>query len=155
MPVSAEFAYRSARRLMLGEADPWSALKLAPLIVPTDKIAKDSVYDADWQAFLPKAIVGFEVQEFVPEVLYDPGPPEVSYVPEVLPYAFLPTLPTPWTNDSEVAVAARTVAVIAWNQARARTELLFWEPVTVVTVEPTETFEVTELKFKLVELADL
>jgi hypothetical protein len=151
MPVSADFAYRTARLLLLDDPEPWSAWKVVPLTVPATSIEPDAEYDEAWEAFDRKDLADWSIQPYVAPGV--PPPPN-----EVLPYVYQATLPAPWLNDTAEPITVVTIAVVAWNGSEVpapRWELLFWEGLEpTVTVQPSETFAVTELKFEIVELAD-
>jgi len=148
--VSDTFAYWAARMLVIpGTSVPWTSYKLAPLSV--EELPKDASYDPSWEALPPKTIGSWSIQEYVAQDK-EAEPP----VAEVLPYAYLETPPSAWVNDESVDVEIYILAVIGYNAENQEWELLFWEPLdTMETVAPGETFKVTEVTFKLMELQDV
>jgi len=148
--ISNQFAYHMARLLFKDVADPFTNWELAPLTEDATNILADTAYDPAWEAFAPVSIGGWtEVAYVAPG---DPPPPV-----ELLPDAYLTSPPSEWTNTSGSDIVVRTLAIIAFDSSLTTPArgLLFWEVVDpVVTVANTETFRVSELRFKIAELGE-
>ena len=148
MPVHQDFAYRAAQLLFQGTAMPYASWRIAPLKVSASAIRPDSDYDASLNAFPPNSIGNWGVSVYVPEE--DPPPPY-----EILPYAYLLSAPSAWTNSTGADVIVAAVAVLALDTTIPGFAYLFWQGIDPhVTVADGETFEVTDLRFEIAELGD-